>query len=88
MDLNSVERVHEYLDLPAEAPAVIEDHRPPAYWPSSTGGISVQKLVLKYSPELEPVLHGVSFDIKPREKIGLVGRTGSGKVSACDDACV
>jgi ABC-type multidrug transport system fused ATPase/permease subunit len=28
---------------------------------------------------LDPVLHGISFNIKPREKIGVVGRTGSGK---------
>jgi len=77
--LNSVERVHEYMDVPSEPPSIIEGNRPPAYWPSNTGGISVENLVLKYSPELEPVLQGVSFNIKPTEKIGLVGRTGSGK---------
>ncbi|KAF8318510.1 P-loop containing nucleoside triphosphate hydrolase protein [Clavulina sp. PMI_390] len=77
--MNSVERVHEYMDIPSEPAAIIKDHRPPAYWPSSAGGVSVENLVLKYSPEMEPVLHGVSFDIKPAEKIGLVGRTGSGK---------
>ncbi|KAF8318512.1 P-loop containing nucleoside triphosphate hydrolase protein [Clavulina sp. PMI_390] len=77
--MNGVERVHEYMDIPSEPAGIIEGHRPPAYWPSSAGGVSVENLVLKYSPELEPVLHGVSFDIKPAEKIGLVGRTGSGK---------
>ncbi|KAJ3486309.1 hypothetical protein NLI96_g4318 [Meripilus lineatus] len=56
----------------------------PAYWPSSTGPnrdslISVEDLVIKYSPELPPVLHGVSFDLKARERVGLLGRTGSGK---------
>lgn len=77
--MNSVERIKEYLDIPSEPPAIIEGSRPPAYWPSNQGGVSVKNLVLKYSPELEPVLHGVSFDIRPAEKIGLVGRTGSGK---------
>ncbi|ELU39893.1 multidrug resistance-associated ABC transporter [Rhizoctonia solani AG-1 IA] len=63
--VNSVERVQEYLDLPSEPPAVIESHRPPAAWPSATKGTLVfEDLELKYSPELEPVLKGVSFETK------------------------
>jgi ABC-type glutathione transport system ATPase component len=38
--------------------------------------ISVNDLVVKYAPNLPNVLHGVSFDVKPREKVGLLGRTG------------
>ncbi|KAI0092260.1 multidrug resistance-associated ABC transporter [Irpex rosettiformis] len=84
LDLNSVERVVEYLDLPQEPPAIIESNRPPAYWPSSTGPnanslIAVENLVIKYAPELPPVLHDVSFQLKARERVGLLGRTGSGK---------
>ncbi|PWN50944.1 P-loop containing nucleoside triphosphate hydrolase protein [Violaceomyces palustris] len=79
-DLNSVERVHEYLDLPQEPPAIVEEYRPPTNWPSSNGsGVKVDNLVLRYAPDLEPVLRGVSFEIKAKEKVGLVGRTGSGK---------
>ncbi len=59
--------------------AIIEGSRPPTFWPSSTRGVSVENLVLKYSPELDPVLKSISFEIRPAEKIGLVGRTGSGK---------
>ncbi|QRV95975.1 ABC transporter [Ceratobasidium sp. AG-Ba] len=78
--LNSVERIQEYLDLPSEPSAIINSGRPPAAWPSaSTGTLVVDNLVLKYAPELEPVLNGVSFATKPSEKIGIVGRTGSGK---------
>ncbi|OJA13396.1 hypothetical protein AZE42_08993 [Rhizopogon vesiculosus] len=82
LDLNSVERVVEYLDLPQEPPAIIESSRPPAYWPSSStknGLIVVEDLVIKYAPELPPVLHNVSFSINAKERIGLLGRTGSGK---------
>ncbi|KAG9009269.1 hypothetical protein FRB94_012338 [Tulasnella sp. JGI-2019a] len=81
MDLNSVERVVEYLDLPQEPPAIIESNRVPAYWPSSTSSemVVVDNLVIKYAPDLPAVLHGVSFTLKPQERVGLLGRTGSGK---------
>ncbi|KAH7920819.1 P-loop containing nucleoside triphosphate hydrolase protein [Leucogyrophana mollusca] len=82
LDLNSVERVVEYLNLPQEPPAVIESRRPPAYWPSNSSGtslISVENLVIKYAPELPPVLRNVSFQLNAKERIGLLGRTGSGK---------
>ncbi|KAI0639291.1 multidrug resistance-associated ABC transporter [Trametes polyzona] len=84
LDLNSVERVVEYLDLPQEPPAIIESNRPPAYWPSSTSSNSdhlliVDDLVIKYAPELPAVLRGISFSLKAKERVGLLGRTGSGK---------
>ncbi|KAF0405290.1 P-loop containing nucleoside triphosphate hydrolase protein [Gigaspora margarita] len=77
MSLNAVERVCEFSEIPQEAPAIIEP-RPPASWPHS-GAITVQNLEVKYAPDLEPVLHHISFSIEGQEKIGLVGRTGSGK---------
>jgi ABC-type multidrug transport system fused ATPase/permease subunit len=78
MNLNSVERVIEYIEVEQEPPAIIEGSRPPAAWPT-TASIEVKDLVIRYAPELDPVLHGVSFTTKPYEKIGIVGRTGSGK---------
>ncbi|KAL5771882.1 hypothetical protein ACOSQ2_011806 [Xanthoceras sorbifolium] len=78
--LNSVERVGTYIDLPSEAPAIIESNRPPPGWPSS-GSIKFKDVVLRYRPELPPVLHGLSFVISPCEKVGIVGRTGAGKSS-------
>ena len=67
-----MERVVEYLDIPQEAPAVIEKNRPPAYWPSSSGSLHVEHLVVQYAPHLPPVLQNISFTIKPSEKIGVV----------------
>ncbi|XP_057430299.1 ABC transporter C family member 2-like [Lotus japonicus] len=78
--LNSVERIGTYIDLPSEAPSVIEDNRPPPAWPSS-GAIKFNDVVLRYRPELPPVLHGISFTIFPSDKVGIVGRTGAGKSS-------
>ena len=72
LDFNSVERVVEYLDLPQEAPAIIKDSRPPAYWPSSSGELVVEALTVKYAPDLPPVLKNLSFSVNPSEKIGVV----------------
>ncbi|KAK2998795.1 hypothetical protein RJ639_023993, partial [Escallonia herrerae] len=76
--LNSVERVSTYIDLPSEAPAIIESNRPPPGWPSS-GLIKFEDVVLLYRPGLPAVLCGLSFSISPCEKVGIVGRTGAGK---------
>ncbi|XP_074563219.1 ABC transporter C family member 2-like [Curcuma longa] len=78
--LNAVERVGTYIELPSEAPPVIENSRPPPGWPS-VGTIRFQEVVLRYRPELPPVLHGISFKIEGSEKVGIVGRTGAGKSS-------
>nr|QIT08318.1 putative ABC transporter C family member 2-like protein [Siraitia grosvenorii] len=78
--LNSVERVGTYIDLPSEAPQIIESNRPPPGWPSS-GLIKFEDVVLRYRPELPPVLHGLSFTVFPSDKVGIVGRTGAGKSS-------
>lgn len=81
MDFNSVERVQEYLSVPQEPPAVIASNRPPAYWPANTGApdfLSVRDVEIKYAPDLPTVFKG-SFDVKAGEKVGLIGRTGSGK---------
>ncbi|KAK9088503.1 hypothetical protein Scep_027585 [Stephania cephalantha] len=78
--LNAVERVGTYIELPSEAPAVIESCRPPPAWPA-LGSIKFEDVVLRYRPELPPVLHGLSFAVSPSEKVGIVGRTGAGKSS-------
>jgi len=78
MNLNSVERVAEYMNLDEEPPAIIEGSRPPAHWPHA-GEIVVKDLVMKYSPDTPAVIKNVSFTIKAGEKVGVVGRTGSGK---------
>ncbi|CAN1302447.1 ABC transporter C family member 2 [Linum perenne] len=78
--LNAVERVGTYIELPSEAPGIIDNNRPPPGWPSS-GSIKFEDVVLRYRPELPPVLHGLSFSISPSDKVGIVGRTGAGKSS-------
>ncbi|XP_024411181.2 ATP-binding cassette sub-family C member 2 [Desmodus rotundus] len=75
----AVERITEYINLENEAPWVT-DKRPPAGWPSK-GEIQFHNYQVRYRPELDLVLKGITCDIKSQEKIGVVGRTGAGKSS-------
>jgi ABC-type multidrug transport system fused ATPase/permease subunit len=70
----AMERIVEYSELPLEAAEYMEP-RPPASWPSE-GAIDVSELVIRYAPNLPNVLHGISFRVEPRQKVGIVGATG------------
>ncbi|KFQ48159.1 Canalicular multispecific organic anion transporter 1, partial [Nestor notabilis] len=75
----AVERVHEYTKVKNEAPWVTEN-RPPHGWPSK-GEIRFIDYKVRYRPELELVLQGITCNIGSTEKVGVVGRTGAGKSS-------
>ncbi|XP_040531149.1 ATP-binding cassette sub-family C member 2 isoform X1 [Gallus gallus] len=75
----AVERVHEYTKVKREAPWVT-DKRPPHSWPSK-GEIQFVDYKVRYRPELELVLQGITCSIGSTEKVGVVGRTGAGKSS-------
>ncbi|TFY56998.1 hypothetical protein EVG20_g8713 [Dentipellis fragilis] len=80
-DMNSVERIVYYAKyIEQEPPHEIPDQAPKAPWPQN-GQVELKDIVLKYRPELPPVLKGVSMSVKGGEKIGIVGRTGAGKSS-------
>ncbi|KAI8877119.1 multi drug resistance-associated protein MRP [Backusella circina FSU 941] len=74
----SVERVKEYIDLPTEK---YNSHRSVEHsWPEQ-GRIEFSNYSLRYREGLDLVLRDISFQIQPREKVGIVGRTGAGKSS-------
>merc|ERR1712216_414289 len=52
----------------------------PVDWPQQ-GAISLNNLRMRYRPETPLVLKGLNVSIAPGERIGVVGRTGSGKSS-------
>ncbi|KAL0305440.1 UNVERIFIED_CONTAM: ABC transporter C family member 2 [Sesamum radiatum] len=82
---NAVERVGTYIELPSEGPDIVDDNRPPPGWPSA-GSIRFEDVVLRYRPELPPVLHGISFTISPSERLELL--EGQGQESrACSMLC-
>lgn len=82
---NSLERVSEYQQMPREENDQIvarySETGPPAGWPSAQGRIVFDHVCLRYAEDLPDVLKSVSFDVKPGEKVGVIGRTGSGKSS-------
>ncbi|MCI07630.1 ABC transporter C family member 5-like, partial [Trifolium medium] len=74
----SIERIYQYSQIPSEAPPVIEESRPPSSWPEN-GTIQLIDMKVRYKENLPLVLHGVSCTFPGGKKIGIVGRTGSGK---------
>ncbi|XP_020800723.1 probable multidrug resistance-associated protein lethal(2)03659 [Drosophila serrata] len=78
-----VERVVEYEDIEPEGELEAPmDKKPPKSWPEQ-GKIVFDELSLRYvpNPKADYVLESLNFVIKPREKVGIVGRTGAGKSS-------
>ncbi|XP_028357053.1 ATP-binding cassette sub-family C member 8 isoform X6 [Physeter macrocephalus] len=81
LQLGAVKRIHGLLKTEAEryegllAPSLI-----PKNWPDQ-GKIQIQNLSVRYDSTLKPVLKHVNALISPGQKIGICGRTGSGKSS-------
>ncbi|KAF9807084.1 hypothetical protein IEO21_08395 [Rhodonia placenta] len=78
-EYSSLERIEQYVQIEQE-PKPTADGVPPAYWPAS-GGLKVEKLSARYSQDGPRVLQEISFEVKSGERVGIVGRTGSGKSS-------
>ncbi|RPD60042.1 metal resistance protein YCF1 [Lentinus tigrinus ALCF2SS1-7] len=75
----SVERILHYIELPPEAPWEVPQNVP-EHWPTQ-GEVEFRQYSARYRPELDLVLKDLNVKIKGHEKIGIVGRTGSGKSS-------
>ncbi|CAK8574999.1 unnamed protein product [Lathyrus sativus] len=74
----SVERIKQFIHIPVEPPAIVENNRPPSSWPSK-GRIDLQDVEIRYRPNAPLVLKGITCTFKEGSRVGVVGRTGSGK---------
>ena len=75
----AVERVAAYTKLESEAPLKAEaDKLVDASWPRN-GSVEVKDLAVRYRVSLPSALSGLTLDIVGGQRIGVVGRTGSGK---------
>ncbi|XP_060080895.1 ATP-binding cassette sub-family C member 5-like [Ylistrum balloti] len=75
----SVERIHDYesnIETEEDSASVIPDES----WPQD-GRLIFSNVMMRYRKDMDPVLRNISFDIKPKQKVGIVGRTGAGKSS-------
>ncbi|VAI82659.1 unnamed protein product [Triticum turgidum subsp. durum] len=76
----SVERVNQYMDIQSEAAEVVEENRPSPDWPQD-GNVELRDLKIRYREDAPLVLHGITCRFEAGNKIGIVGRTGSGKTT-------
>jgi ATP-binding cassette subfamily B multidrug efflux pump len=72
----AAERVFEFLDEPEEVP---ESARPVKV-ESVRGNVTFDHVHFGYDPE-KPVIHDFSTDIKPGQRVAIVGPTGAGKTT-------
>lgn len=74
----AIERLEEYSELEQEAARTKGTIDPT--WPKD-GRVEFKDLKVRYREGLDLVLKGISFNVEPTQKIGIVGRTGAGKSS-------
>ncbi|CAJ1953018.1 unnamed protein product [Sphenostylis stenocarpa] len=74
----SVERINQYMHIQSEAKEVIEGNRPPLNWPDA-GIMEIHDLKVRYRLDGPLILNGITCTFEGGHKIGIVGRTGSGK---------
>lgn len=77
--LASVERIVEYSQLPSEEEELTYPSEMDAL--KETGDVHISGLNFRYRPDLPLVLKDITLDIAPNERVGIIGKTGSGKTS-------
>ncbi|KFP13086.1 ATP-binding cassette sub-family C member 8, partial [Egretta garzetta] len=81
IQLGAVKRINGLLKTEAENyEGLLSSSQIPQNWPDR-GEIQIQNLSVRYDSNLKPVLKHVNAHISPGQKIGICGRTGSGKSS-------
>ena len=73
--LTCADRVFELLDLPDEQPDCDDPVSPEA-----RGAVRLDKVCFRYVPE-RPLISGFSLDVRPGQRIAIVGPTGCGKTT-------
>ncbi|XP_075996169.1 ATP-binding cassette sub-family C member 8 [Genypterus blacodes] len=81
VQLGSVKRINGLLKTePENYEGLLSASQVPDGWPKQ-GEIKIQNLSVRYDSTLKPVLKNVNAHISPGQKVGICGRTGSGKSS-------
>uniref|UniRef100_UPI0037E82AF3 ATP-binding cassette sub-family C member 9 isoform X5 n=1 Tax=Semicossyphus pulcher TaxID=241346 RepID=UPI0037E82AF3 len=81
VQMAAVKKVNSFLGTESENyEGSMDTSQVPENWPHD-GEIKIQDLCVRYDPMLKPVLKHVNAYIEPGQKVGICGRTGSGKSS-------
>uniref|UniRef100_A0A8C8VR43 ATP binding cassette subfamily C member 9 n=1 Tax=Pelusios castaneus TaxID=367368 RepID=A0A8C8VR43_9SAUR len=81
VQMGAVKKVNSFLNMESENyEGTMEPSQVPEDWPQE-GEIKIEDLCVRYENNLKPVLKHVKAYIKPGQKVGICGRTGSGKSS-------
>uniref|UniRef100_A0A671Y2G9 ATP-binding cassette, sub-family C (CFTR/MRP), member 9 n=1 Tax=Sparus aurata TaxID=8175 RepID=A0A671Y2G9_SPAAU len=81
VQMAAVKKVNSFLTTESENyEGSMDTSQVPENWPQN-GEIKIQDLCVRYDPMLKPVLKHVNAYIEPGQKVGICGRTGSGKSS-------
>uniref|UniRef100_A0A4W3JAY2 ATP-binding cassette, sub-family C (CFTR/MRP), member 9 n=1 Tax=Callorhinchus milii TaxID=7868 RepID=A0A4W3JAY2_CALMI len=81
VQMGAVKKVNSFLNIESENyEGTIDPAQVPEDWPQQ-GEIKIQDLCVRYDSSLKPVLKHVKAFITPGQKVGICGRTGSGKSS-------
>ncbi|XP_074533594.1 ATP-binding cassette sub-family C member 8 isoform X2 [Halichoeres trimaculatus] len=81
VQLGSVKRINGLLKTePENYEGLLTVNQVPDGWPRQ-GEIQIQNLSVRYDATLKPVLKNVNAHVSPGQKVGICGRTGSGKSS-------
>ncbi|XP_051548769.1 ATP-binding cassette sub-family C member 8-like isoform X1 [Myxocyprinus asiaticus] len=81
VQLGAVKRIKALLKTePENYEGLLSANQVPEGWPQR-GEIQIQNLSVRYDSTLKPVLKHVNAQIRPGQKVGICGRTGSGKSS-------
>ncbi|XP_077196333.1 ATP-binding cassette sub-family C member 9 isoform X5 [Paroedura picta] len=81
VQMGAVKKVNSFLNMESENyEGTMDVSQVPKDWPQE-GEIKIDNLCVRYENNLKPVLKHVKAYIKPGQKVGICGRTGSGKSS-------
>nr|AKC42151.1 ABCC9 [Petromyzon marinus] len=81
VQMGAIKRVNNLLQIETESyDGLLSQAQVPDNWPQS-GEIKIEELSVRYDSTLKPVLKHVNAHIQPSQKVGICGRTGSGKSS-------
>ncbi|KAI8311183.1 ABC transporter [Colletotrichum sp. SAR11_59] len=78
--LGAITRLKYFIEHTPREDRECEKDMPPPSWPEN-GKIEIGNVTAAYSDETDPVVRDVTLAIQPGQKVGICGRSGSGKSS-------